>query len=1112
MAPEQTRRPSDVLGRHTDIYLLGGILYEIVTGRGPHFALTAKEAYQRACTNDYDPPPPETPVELRELIDRSLATAAAERPATAEEFRDAIDAYLNGSRRRAESRELTAAVVRELTQAEVHADRLSGAEWRAVTSAADQSPIAAGAGGGLAVASSLPIAYPVLAEWRSRIVRALALWPDNAEAAHLADRLHTRHARLAIGQGDLVLAGTLLDTMPADAPDRAKLRGELASARTRLARRERQRRLATAAIAILLLALVASGAFIYHDRRQAATKIATQQARAEEQARIARLLGEANELIAAENALIVEINDIAPMPASLDDFIRVDRLRRERQKEPLRRLVGRRQLLAEQRRRLERELPTDSAAFLGEEPFGLRLAEATAAMYGVTMPGSGPAAEPIDGPAAGFARAAILFGQAVADRADSVEARVGLGFASYFTGDPLGAARIFEQAADLVALRNGEDSVEFSDALALAGQAYSADSGLEVADDQSIPFYGRSAEILQPRWERMTQQLAQRLMDASEYQRALELTSAALEVRHDTNLATDANRLNLADLHIELLFRLAEFDESWSMIDRLERDMKELEAENPESLDHDAWMGLLLNRAQVSSRLGRPDESLAYFQQARRLAEEEGRSILEDYGYSLIFMEAQTLEVLGRYQEADAQLVALLEEMAAKGYDKSIQAADVLYRIGDLAIFQGDPDRAIDFLNRSNDIYSKLLPPDHLKLVQGQFGLGRLYLSTGRSAEAVDTLERVLEGATRIYGSSHPHVGAAGSALAEAYYRVGDIAKSFALKRRIITESLATVGLDHPDTITELLNYSGTLANVMQYEDAIVINEYCMAIMRQVLGPRHPFTRIVHQRTISVPLATIGDGGRPDAARMIRLAAEFARYYPLDNAPVADQREQIALLTPEVTILMLYAAADRAPADSPASGDAAEREPAALAISDDIARAALRRWLLLQPLGDDYDGIEEAMRQQEAAASSSSIPAPAEHDEDAATGDRIAGTLLRGATIVGQRMASRLLGEEERRALLQQGEAIAAEVASRVRIVDDATNSPDDDGAGDPVVEPMTVGEVRARLASLAPPIDCEEAFPAITDWSIDPDEARLEALREHILAIFTAPAAPGDE
>lgn len=90
MAPEMLG--AGELGTWSDVYLLGGLLYEILAGRPPHEggdleALLARISVSR-------PPAPEGPTELVELCLAALSPDPADRPASAEQFRQGVARHL----------------------------------------------------------------------------------------------------------------------------------------------------------------------------------------------------------------------------------------------------------------------------------------------------------------------------------------------------------------------------------------------------------------------------------------------------------------------------------------------------------------------------------------------------------------------------------------------------------------------------------------------------------------------------------------------------------------------------------------------------------------------------------------------------------------------------------------------------------------------------------------------------------------------------------------------------------------------------------------------------------------------------------------------------------
>jgi hypothetical protein len=233
MAPEQTAESPAKLGFHTDVYLLGAILFEIAAGYPPHAGDTASDAYRAARKNILRPLPENCPPELAATIRQALATDPQERHLGVAEFRAEIEGFLSGSGRRAESRKIASEAAQALQESDPAA-----------------------------------LSYAELSEWRGRLERALQLWPENAEAADLRRLALAAQARKAVDAGDLLFAESLASALDRDDPERAAILERIAAARRQMERERRQRVAALIASVLLLVALAAGGAlFALHQKR-----------------------------------------------------------------------------------------------------------------------------------------------------------------------------------------------------------------------------------------------------------------------------------------------------------------------------------------------------------------------------------------------------------------------------------------------------------------------------------------------------------------------------------------------------------------------------------------------------------------------------------------------------------------------------------------------------------------------------------------------------------------------------------------------------------------------------------------------------------------------------
>lgn len=181
MAPEQTVETTDGIGPWTDIYLLGGILYELLTLRRPHSAPDRKAAFLQARLGEVADireaaagrPMPD---ELVAAAMRALSPRPEDRFARVEDFHATLRDYITGAGRRREAEAIATQTILRLKEN--------------------------------------PRDYTELGECLDQAERALALWPESTAARKLREDLLLRYAREALHRRDLHLARVNAERLP----------------------------------------------------------------------------------------------------------------------------------------------------------------------------------------------------------------------------------------------------------------------------------------------------------------------------------------------------------------------------------------------------------------------------------------------------------------------------------------------------------------------------------------------------------------------------------------------------------------------------------------------------------------------------------------------------------------------------------------------------------------------------------------------------------------------------------------------------------------------------------------------------------------------------------
>jgi WD40 repeat protein/serine/threonine protein kinase len=218
MAPEMATGPLERITTASDIYLLGAILYEIITGRPPHTGKTVMACLFAAAKNQIAPT--DKSGELIEIALKAMSTVPELRHPTVQDFQAAVREY----------------------QAHAESLRLHRIAEQNIDKGAQSQD------------------YEQYARAIYALEESLGLWPGNRKAQNLLAGARIEYARLALNKGDFDLGASLLDASDAD---HAPVLSELEAGRAERESRKRRIKLLKGTVAALLALVIGGGVFAY---------------------------------------------------------------------------------------------------------------------------------------------------------------------------------------------------------------------------------------------------------------------------------------------------------------------------------------------------------------------------------------------------------------------------------------------------------------------------------------------------------------------------------------------------------------------------------------------------------------------------------------------------------------------------------------------------------------------------------------------------------------------------------------------------------------------------------------------------------------------------------
>ncbi|PVF93958.1 TPR-like protein [Serendipita vermifera] len=192
------------------------------------------------------------------------------------------------------------------------------------------------------------------------------------------------------------------------------------------------------------------------------------------------------------------------------------------------------------------------------------------------------------------------------------------------------------------------------------------------------------------------------------------------------------------------------------------------------------------------------------------------------------------------YQHFDLHQMLLPHIRMFAGQPLAIATDDALiYRV--LSDFKDDSTAIIHMTSylRRLDIVLEPNAPEKLKALRDLTGT---LIGIGRNHEAVKTGEKALKLCMESLGMEHPLTLTSMVNLATAYTSVGRLEDACRFDEEALAKTRTVLGPEHLNTLTAMNCLAVDYNNLMEYEKARALYEETLTLRKRVLGPEHPDT------------------------------------------------------------------------------------------------------------------------------------------------------------------------------------------------------------------------------------------------------------------------------
>ncbi len=207
----------------------------------------------------------------------------------------------------------------------------------------------------------------------------------------------------------------------------------------------------------------------------------------------------------------------------------------------------------------------------------------------------------------------------------------------------------------------------------------------------------------------------------------------------------------------------------------------------------------------------------------------------------------------------------------------------------------GRRDEALKLQEEILPLRRKVLGPEHPDTIDAMSNLAGSYADADRQKEAIVLAEEALKLHRKVLGPAHIGTLRAMDNLADFYVYAGRWDDALKLREEVLPLSRTVRGPEHPNTLGDMTNLAISYREAGRLPEAVALQEQALAIKRRVLPPNHPYLGVALRNLRKLYEKT---GRKDEAEALHKELADRGEETPPEPVPEPTVAPEIVVVEP----------------------------------------------------------------------------------------------------------------------------------------------------------------------------------------------------------------------